>query len=159
MTIKTFRGKLDDGAQDTLHLRTNDGKTGYRIVKFHLFPTGVGDITQESVVMIWKEKQTSVPTATATTNFADNSLLSAAAYVAGSGVGSYQTSPGYHFVVFDNEIFNQNIYVTHTDNSGANGINYYIELEQVKLNDNESTMATLQSIRSRYEAYTPAGPT
>jgi len=146
--IKTFRGLITDGGQDTIVLHTNNGSTGYRIVKFHLFPTGVGDITQESVVMIWKVQQATVPTATATTDFSDNTLLSAAAYVAGSGVGSYQTSPGYHYVVFDNEIFNQDIYVTHTDNSGANGINYYIELEQINLDLSENTVATLKDIRN-----------
>jgi len=146
--IKSFRGQLGDGGQHTLSLHTNNGRIGYRIVKFHLFPTGVGDVTQESVVMIWKIKQATVPTATATTNFNEPTLLSAAAYVAGSGVGSYQTSPAYHYVVFDNEIFNQDIYVTHTDNSGANGINYYLELEQFLLNENENTVATLKDIKA-----------
>ena len=42
---------------------------------------------------------------------------------------------------------------------GTTNGNYYLELEQIKLNDNESTMATLQSIRSTFEALTPAGPT
>ena len=34
MTIKSFKGKLANGGQNTIVLHTNDGTTGYKIVKF-----------------------------------------------------------------------------------------------------------------------------
>ena len=44
--------------------------------------------------------------------------------------------------------FNQDIYVTHTDVLGAGACNYYIELEQFKLDLSENTVATLKDIRN-----------
>jgi len=52
-------------------------------------------------------------------------------------------------IIFDHEIFNQDIYVTHWSDSGADACNYYIELEQVKLSVDESTVATLKDIRNK----------
>ena len=49
---------------------------------------------------------------------------------------------------FDKMVFNQDIYVTHTDNSSAGFINYYIELEQIKLDTNANTVATLKDMRN-----------
>ena len=47
-----------------------------------------------------------------------------------------------------NEIFNQDIYITHVDSDASAPINYYIELEQIKLDLNENTVATLKDIRN-----------
>jgi len=52
--IKTFRGMMVDGAQDTIVLHTNDGSTGYRIVKFQIMMEQPGNTAQESVVKIYK---------------------------------------------------------------------------------------------------------
>jgi hypothetical protein len=159
MTIKTFRGLLEDGTQERINLHTNTGKVGYQIVKFQIVSATPGAATAEHVVQIFKEKQTEpIPTAagSGTINVSDQKLI-AAAIVGNSTNISASYSAG--SIIFDNETFNQDIYITHTDNAGSEACNYYIELEQIKLNDNESTMATLQSIRSRYESYTPAGPT
>ena len=51
--------------------------------------------------------------------------------------------------MFDNVTFNQDIYVTHTDTNSAIPINYYIELEQRKIDLNEATVATLKDMRGR----------
>jgi len=52
-------------------------------------------------------------------------------------------------IIFDSEIFNQDIYVTYADSQGSTGeMNYYIELEQVNLDLNENTVATLKDIRN-----------
>jgi len=154
MTIKTFRGSLADLEQETIHLRTKDGKTGYRIVKFAIMANTPGVAFQASVIKIFTEQQATVD---ALVNFSDDSLLGAS-YLETHGAiqdANYRTD-----TVFEGtRIFNQDIFVTHKDVQTGAACNYYIELEQVKLNDNESTMSTLQSIRSRYESYTPAGPT
>jgi len=143
--IKTFRGLIADGAQDTVVLHTNDGSTGYRIVKFQLFPNAPGVTTQESVMKIYKILQSTV---TGTVDFSDNTLLAAAYQRSPASVG---TASGYSdaiFIVFDNEIFNQDIYITHDENAGSAAANYYIELEQMPLDLNESTVATLKDIRN-----------
>jgi len=140
--IKSFRGLMADGAQDTINLHTNDGKTGYRIVKLEVMDKTPGTDTLESVVKVYKVEQSSV---TGEIDFSDNTLLGAAYF--GQTVSQYSNLE--KVTIFDKEIFNQDIYITHKDNStNGEAINYYIELEQVSLDLNESTVATLQSIRN-----------
>jgi len=141
--IKTFRGLIKDGGEETIRLKTNDGSTGYRIVKFQLFPNHPGTQSAESTVSIFKVSGRGSGTVTAVVDFSDNTLL-AAAYYQDDHQTAYTASEA---VVFDRELFNQDIFVTMTDTVGAEPINYYIELEQVMLNENETTMATLQSLR------------
>ena len=139
MPIKSFRGKLEDGGLDTIVLHTNTGSTGYRVVKFQLFPE-TPNVNQESLVNIYKIRQT---TAATTADFSDNTLLAAGLYV------SKESNLDQHLeVVFDNEIFNQDIYITHTEGEATRAINYYIELEQIKLDLSENTVATLKDIRN-----------
>ena len=146
MPIKTFRGQIADGGQDTIVLHTNNGSTGYRIVKFQIFPVKPGGTNHiENVVQIWKEFQSTVPTVNPDVDFSDNRLL-AAAYLADD---VNLASGPIDVVIFDNEIFNQDIYITHTDVNGTLGVNYYVELEQMKLDLNENTVATLKDIRNQ----------
>jgi hypothetical protein len=140
--IKTFRGKIADGGQDTIVLHTNDGSTGYRILKFEIMPPASGTIAAEYCAKIFKVQQSSVDGAI---DFSDQTLL-AAATLKKSGTLSHAETPLQ--VIFDKEIFNQDVYVTNFDADSSNAINYYIELEQVKLNLNESTVATLKDIRN-----------
>jgi len=143
MPIKTFRGQIASGAQDTVVLHTNDGSIGYRIVKFILMPSSPMNADGEHVVKIYKISQT---TFTATVDFSDNTLLGAG-QIANATSGYYNTA--YDQVFFDNEIFNQDIYITHVDGQGGNDpVNYYIELEQIKLDLNQNTVATLKDIRN-----------
>jgi len=141
MPIKTFRGLLDDGSIDTVTLHTNTGSIGYRIVKFQAIPEEPGQAVGEHTVKIYKVPQS---TALSTIDFSDNTLL---------GVASVSTHSGNllfnEVIIFDNEIFNQDIYVTHVDKAGTAACNYYIELEQVKLDLNANTVATLKDIRNQ----------
>jgi len=140
--IKTFRGLIVDGGQDTIVLHTNDGSTGYRIVKFEILPFTPGDVNQDSCVQVWTEEQTTV---VHTIDFSEPTLLGAATY--GSDNATYSNND-IRAIIFDRDIFNQDIYVTHQNASGAESINYYIELEQFKLDLSESTVATLKDIRN-----------
>ena len=144
MTIKSFRGQLADGGQDQIRLSTIQGKLGYRIVKFKGFPSTPGVTDYESTLMIWKTEQTSVSTTSATTNFNDNNLLGA---YFDHGKTSANSSSGINEVIFDNTIFNQDIYITHTNTDGSNAYNYYLELEVINLSDNEASVSTLMDIR------------
>jgi len=140
--IKSFRGLIADGAQDTIVLHTNDGSTGYRIVKLETIDQAPGTNTLESVLKIYKVSQTSV---SGTIDFSDNTLL-AAAYFENNTSGTYGS---WKVIIFDSEMFNQDIYITANDSSaGGNSINYYLELEQIKLDLSESTVATLKDIRN-----------
>lgn len=139
--IKTFRGLMIDGAQDTIVLHTNDGSIGYRIKKFQLIGTAPGAELVEAVVKIYKVSQTTIDGAV---DLSDNTLL---------GVGFMVSSTteewtSHNILIFDQEIFNQDIYITHFDASVGEGVNYYIELEQIKLDLNENTVATLKDIRN-----------
>jgi len=140
--IKTFRGLIADSAQDTVILHTNNGSTGYRITKFQLFNNDPGGNTTEHVVKIFKVSGKAL---TNLVDFSDNTLL-AAAHI-GNSTQTYAYPP-LETVIFDTEIFNQDIYIVHRSEGTAQPINYYIELEQVKLDLNESTVATLKDVRN-----------
>jgi len=138
MAIKSFRGLMKNDTIDTISLHTNDGSIGYRIVKFEIMPNNF-NVTDEYNVKIYKIPQTATTT---TFDFSDNTILAAAYFENDAGVqGTYSS------VVFDNEIVNQDIYITHQSQS-TNSCNYYIELEQIKLDLNENTVATLKDIRN-----------
>ena len=142
MPIKSFRGLMADNTQDTIVLHTNDGSVGYKIVKFELMPSNPGGAAGEHVVQIWKVSQT------ANSNDIDfsNNILLGAGYA--SNATSGDSEPTRQSVIFDSEVFNQDIYVTHKIQNGSGSINYYIELEQVKLDLSENTVATLKDIRN-----------
>jgi len=142
--IRTFRGKIASDGFDTIVLHTNDGSTGYRIVKFDVFPASP-DNSHEAVTKIYSVKSADVTTPTITADFSDNELL-AASWYAFEGSGS-SAATGYLNVVFDNMVFNQDIYVTSKDGQGR-AMNYYIELEQVKLDLGENTVATLKDLKN-----------
>jgi len=147
--IKTFRGLLADGGQDRIRLQTIKGKVGYRIVKFQLFPEKPGDtsVQYESTVEAWKKQQSTPSTSAITVDFSDSDLLAAAYY------GLLTVSSAAHYissVIFDNEIFNQDIYITHTNveaSGAANSMNYYLELEVVPLDDAGAEYTTLKDMR------------
>ncbi len=147
MTIKTFKGKIDIGTEDHLRLSTNDGLTGYRIKKFRIISSVPGGANTEMIGQIFLTSQ--IGSIGTTVDFSDSDLLAVALY-------HDADSTSYAFndtVIFDSETFNQDIYVNITDPSGAtNPGNYYIELEQFKLNLNESTYHTVKNIRSSTQA-------
>ena len=140
--IKTFRGLIKDGAQDTIVLHTNDGSTGYRIVKFEVVHQNeVDDLS--ATINVFTVSQSA---ASFLIDFSDNTLLAAAAY------RSDKVTTGLvdKTIIFDRIIFNQDIYVTYKDNESAGlKMNYYLELEQVKLDLGENTVATLKDIRNK----------
>jgi len=142
--IKTFRGLIVNGGQDTIVLHTNDGSTGYKIVKFEIFGNKPGISNPvENIVKILKVKETTLITSGAEIDFSDQKLLGVALWTMGETTYSQDTT-----VVFDGEVFNQDIYITNTDNAASEACNYYLELEQVKLDLGENTVATLKNIRN-----------
>jgi len=143
--IKTFRGILEDGGQDRIRLSTIKGKVGYKISKFQLFPSTPGQNTVENTILIWKSEQTTVSISAVTVDFTDSDLLAAATFH--ESHADNLISPG--VVIFDSEIFNQDIYLTHTDTGGAVACNYYIELEVISLSDQGAEYTTVKDLRTR----------
>ena len=138
--IISFRGSLEDGGQDTIPLQTNNGLIGYRITKFEIIDSAPGTVNTEIVCKIYTTDQTG--SIDALIDFSDNRLLGAAYYSRGAAMQPV--------IIFDNITFNQDIYVTQEAASGGSAAicNYHIELEQMKLDLSEQTVATLKDIRN-----------
>tara|TARA_R100001163_G_scaffold57384_1_gene45318 strand:- start:339 stop:779 length:441 start_codon:yes stop_codon:yes gene_type:complete len=141
MAIKSFRGKIAHDTIDTISLHTNNGSTGYKIVKFEIMPENPTTAEFENVVKIFSVLQA---TTSADIDFNDQTLL-AAAFTEGHGSTIYLSTES--STVFDNMVVNQDIYVTN-NSPQALAANYYIELEQMQLDLNENTVATLKDIRN-----------
>ena len=143
--IKTFRGILADGTQQRVRLSTKKGKIGYRIIKFQIMPYDPTVDNLEVVQKIYKVKQVSQD---AKIDFSDGNLL-AAAYIENHDGVSTSFADFTNAVIFDREIFNQDIYITSDAGSGSasSGVNYYLELEMETLSDNAAAVSTLRDIR------------
>jgi hypothetical protein len=140
MPIKSFRGLIADGSIDTISLHTNNGSVGYRIVKLDVIANDPGTDATEHVVKIFTVPQT---TATEQIDFADNTLLGV-----GVTISNNNLFAGQEKIIFDNMTFNQDIFITHVDVNSDKPVNYYIELEQIRLDLNQNTVATLKDIRN-----------
>jgi len=139
--IKTFRGSLGDEDQDTINLHTTTGSVGYRIVKFQVIGPDESE-TVESTIKIYKVEQAIF---TGTIDFSDPTLLAAAIYQQNVTGQNY---PIDSVIIFDSEIFNQDIFISQRGGAASAIINYYLELEQIRLSENENTVATLKDIRA-----------
>ncbi len=139
--IKTFRGLLADEGQARIRLSTKKGKVGYRIVKFQIFPKELSAADQESIVKIFKVKQTSI---TSVVDFSDGNMLAMASWTANTNADSYSEDTN---IIFDQEVFNQDIYITHEERKDVAPCNYYLELETFTQTDNQAAVSTLRDIR------------
>ena len=139
--IKTFRGLLADEGQQRIRLSTKQGKIGYKIINFQIMAHEPGEKSQEALVKIFKVKQGSV---TDLVDFSDGNLL-AAAYAGWRIDANGSDTPGP--IIFEQEVFNQDIYVTHKDVNTGELCNYYLELESFNLTDNAAAVSTLRDIR------------
>jgi hypothetical protein len=139
--IKTYKGMLPIGEQEKIHLSTNDGLTGYRITKFQIMSNTPGTNNIELIGQIFITDQTGK--ITTAVDFSNADLLAVVFYDRASNRST-------NTIIFDKETFNQDIFINITDESGNTiPANYYIELEQFKLDLNTSTYHTLKNIRSR----------
>jgi hypothetical protein len=139
--IKTFRGLLADGDIETIRLGTNNGLIGYKIKVFDLMPNNPWTQDYESFVQLFTVKPDTAP---GVADFS-NSLLLGAAMWSSKEAGEYY--PEDKHIVFDNIAINQDIYVTFKDTKSNDGMNFYLELEQIKLDLNEATVSTLKDMR------------
>jgi len=138
--IHSFRGLLTDGDQRKIRIQGPVGAIAWRITKFELLPNTPGAAEYMHVGKVYREEQSSVD---GVINFEDNELL-AAAYLVGSNATNTTESLS---VIFDNTLFSRNIWVTSKDIDLAQSLNYYIELEQVKVS--QAGMAQLAVAAAR----------
>ena len=141
--IKTFRGLLQTGEENKIRLSTKKGKIGYRIKSLEIFPEkpGAAGVYYESVVQIYKIKQTAID---AVVDFADGNLLAAAMFGSDTATHAFY---GPTITVFDEEVFNQDIYICNSDIQADAGMNYMLKLETFVQTDNQAAVSTLRDIR------------
>ena len=142
MPMKTFRGLIADDTQDTITLHTNDGNTGYRIVKFEVIGIDA-NTAYENTIQIWSVAPTTNPSSI---DLSNQEVLAAGVF---QQTVSGQSS-AFDKIIVDNMVFNQDVYITHKGLSAGSGnaLNYYLKLEQFKLSLDENTVATLKDIRN-----------
>ena len=140
MVVKTFRGLLADGGQDRIRLSTIKGKVGYKIVRFQVMNKNPGAGSVEAVIKIYKNEQSTID---GVVNFTDGNLLGVVEYHKDGGI-AYPLGTN---IIFDQEVFNQDIYVTHKDLDTGQAMSYYIELEVIPLDDANAEYTTLKDMR------------
>lgn len=147
--IKTYRGQLpgnDAGSKDSIPLHTTDGKIGYRVKKFQTIQKSPGAQHCEGLVILWKTDPTAAEIATKTIDLQDNRILGMAFYSANSSANTY---PEDMTIIFDNQIVNQDIFISYIDVSTTNdAMNYYLELEQIKLSETEALVSIVKNLRT-----------
>jgi hypothetical protein len=139
----SFRGILIDGIQQKINLSTLNGKRGYRITKFQIMQTTPGTADVELTAKIYSKDQSG--SIDAPVDFSEGDLLGVAVYNANSAAFNYPITTN---IIFDNEVFNQDIFIYAYDTVATASTNYYIELETVALSDTQSTQLTLKNLRT-----------
>ena len=124
--MHSFRGLLKDGEQNEINIEGSVGAIAWRITAFQVMGPDASE-NIESVVKIYRERQA---TTDATITFNDNELLAAAVI---SQSATMQNYPDDTSVIFDRDLFVRNIYVTLKGADYTSNVNYYIELEEVKV--------------------------
>ena len=145
--IVTYKGQIPDGLQTKIHLSTADGLTGYRINKFQIMGRRPGQDSYELIAKMFTTDQTGSITGNVDLN--DTDLLAVVFHSSPANAINYAQN---EHIIFDKELINQDVFITASDVSGsANATNYYLELEQFKINLNESTVTTLRNLRSNQQ--------
>jgi len=140
--IKTFRNKVDTGTIETIRLSTNQGLIGYRIVKLQTLTQNPFTVTSDLVCKVYTIKPDA---ATATVDLDDPTLIGVALW--SSNTSSSDDQLEHMHIILDHVVVNQDIFITIKQATGSDPANYYLELEQVKLDLSEATVATLKDMR------------
>jgi len=125
----SFRGLLADGDQHKIRIQGATGQIAWRINKFQIMSNAPKTADHVGITKVWRESQATAAITATTINFNDDELLGCALWREGNALTEVQTVT----VVFDNALFVRDIYVTTTDADANVGMNYYLELEEVKV--------------------------
>jgi len=141
--IKSYRGRLGNNETQIINLHTNNGKTGYRIVKFQTMPKSPENQNEEGTLQIFTvEAGATAAAANGEVNFNDVTLIAASFYSSATGATA---SPEDYTVIFDNTVFNQDIFM---GCKSQGEMNYYIELEQMDLTEDQALVAIVKNLRN-----------
>ena len=144
--IKTFKGKMKNDTNKRIKLSTKEGLVGYKIVKFQTISTVPLSTESKSLAKVYATVGGTAED-TSLLDFDSPTLLAVSLFTSSGSVQSY---PEDMTVIIDNKTINQDIYITmRNTGSGNNDINFYLELEVIKLDLNEATVATLRDMRGR----------
>jgi hypothetical protein len=145
--MHSFRGILGVEEQQRIRIQGSVGAIAWRITKFEVVNYDVGVAHAEHVVKIYREEQSSIVN---TVDFSEDELLAAAAFQD----AAESTNPSSTTIIFDNALFVRNIWISQdtTIDSGTEKMNYYIELEEVKVS--KAGMAQLAVAAAR-RVYVP----
>jgi len=127
--MHSFRGLLADGAQDKIRIQGATGEIAWRITKFQVMSNSPVSGDHVGITKIWREEQATAAITATTIDFDNDELLGCALWTQ----GNLLTEPQSATIIFDNALFVRNIWVTAVDIDASIGINYYIELEEVKV--------------------------
>jgi len=125
----SFKGKLLIATKRRIRIQGAIGAIAWRITKFQIIQEnpGASSALAEAVVKLYRNAPSSID---AVIDFDDDELL-AAAYWEDNDSVTYNHSTT---VIFTNELFNRDIFVTAAHASGhTEPMNYYVELEEVKI--------------------------
>ena len=131
--IKTFRGRIADDSAVKIPLHGDMPEDGYRITKFQIIPARPGSSDYEYTCKVYKTSRTGFDNII---DFEDDTLMAAAVLIGDDN----QYEPISQVIVFDRMVVNQDIYVTSVDTKQSEPINYYLELEQVKMSKGEQAV-------------------
>jgi len=144
--MHSFRGLLADGAQERIRIQGATGDIAWRITKFELIPYNPASQSSENTIGIWRDK-TSADAATKYINFTLADLLAGGYIQNGASNAEAMTVT----IIFDNTLFTRNIYITNSVGDVASeGINYYIELEEVKVSAAGMAQLSVAAARRSY---------
>jgi len=138
-TNPSYRGLLNQGDQVRIPLSGGDTDTGYRIVKLVLMPNDIDASTShECSVQVFSQKQATIH---ADIDFSKDELLAAGYYARSLQTGApYVIDAATEAVIFDNTVVNQDIFVGYQTGQSNQKINYYLELEEVKMSGPEQAV-------------------
>ena len=98
--IKSYKGLIADGGVETIPLHTNDGKTGYKIVKLSIMPNDPGGVSTEHILQISKLEDASYVTSpTTVVDFSDSSLIGAAIVNNNTNSSAYPASTSVYLIM------------------------------------------------------------
>jgi hypothetical protein len=127
--IHSFRGLLADGEHHKIRIQGPIGDRAWRISKFQIMSNAPKTADHVGITKIWREEPATAAITATTIDFTDSRLLACGLWREGNLLTEGQTS----VVIFDNALFVRNVWVSATDADGSVGMNYYIELEEVKV--------------------------
>jgi len=142
--MHSFRGQVPNEAERKIRIQGSVGAIAWRITKFEIINGAPGASAAEGIVKIYRESQSSID---ALVNFEDDELL-AVAYWEDNDSVTYNHGVQ---IIFDNALFVRNIYVTNRELTGATAMNYYIELEEVKVSKAGMAQLAVAAARRREE--------